>query len=210
MILCVTARHDPNDMHPDEVTVQEMKRALTTLTGIQVIDVREEDEWRIAKVEGTTLLPLSQLAGGILSWIPINPTTCTARQVCDRQGFGIPQATGFWGAQECSGRHFAGRVKSIPACPLTNSEKWPCLGPRTSINQSTRAMGLRREARERAVQFLFQHDMNPVVTEDLPHHLNHFWETHQLSESGYEKERLPGGVKSSYRRPLPEIFLGVC
>ena len=24
----VTARHDPNDMHPDEVTVQEMKRAL--------------------------------------------------------------------------------------------------------------------------------------------------------------------------------------
>ena len=48
-------------------------------------------------------------------------------------------------------------------------------------------MGLRREARERAVQFLFQHDMNPVVTEDLPHHLNHSWETHQLSESGYEK-----------------------
>ena len=59
----VTARHDPNDMHPDEVTVQEMKRALDDpQSGIQVIDVREEDEWRIAKVEGTTLLPLSQLA----------------------------------------------------------------------------------------------------------------------------------------------------
>ncbi len=59
----VTARHEPNDMHPDEVTVQEMKRALDDpQSGIQVIDVREEDEWRIAKVEGTTLLPLSQLA----------------------------------------------------------------------------------------------------------------------------------------------------
>ena len=55
----VTARHDPNDMHPDEVTVQEMKRALDDpQSGIQVIDVREEDEWRIAKVEGTTLLRL--------------------------------------------------------------------------------------------------------------------------------------------------------
>ncbi|MGA0436489.1 MAG: molybdopterin-synthase adenylyltransferase MoeB [Limisphaerales bacterium] len=59
----VTASHDPNDMHPDEVTVQEMKRALDDpQSGIQVIDVREEDEWRIARVEGTTLLPLSQLA----------------------------------------------------------------------------------------------------------------------------------------------------
>ena len=59
----VTATHDPNDMHPDEVTVQEMKRALEDpQSGIQVIDVREEDEWRIAKVEGTTLLPLSRLA----------------------------------------------------------------------------------------------------------------------------------------------------
>ena len=54
-------------------------------------------------------------------------------------------------------------------------------------------MGLRREARERAVQFLFQHDMNPIVTEELPHHLNHFWETHQLSESGYEKGKATWG-----------------
>ena len=51
----VTARHDPNDMHPDEVTVQDNEAALDDpQSGIQVIDVREEDEWRIAKVEGTT------------------------------------------------------------------------------------------------------------------------------------------------------------
>ena len=36
-------------------------------------------------------------------------------------------------------------------------------------------MGKRREARERAVQFLFQHDLNP--SEDLDQALNQFWET---------------------------------
>jgi N utilization substance protein B len=36
-------------------------------------------------------------------------------------------------------------------------------------------MGKRREARERAVQFLFQHDLNPP--EDLPRALDHFWQS---------------------------------
>jgi sulfur-carrier protein adenylyltransferase/sulfurtransferase len=49
-------------MHPDEVTVQDMKRALETpALGIQVVDVREPDEFQIARVAGTTLLPLSEL-----------------------------------------------------------------------------------------------------------------------------------------------------
>jgi len=48
--------------HPDEVTVQEMKRALDNpALGIRVVDVREPDEWACAHVAGTTLLPLSQL-----------------------------------------------------------------------------------------------------------------------------------------------------
>ena len=34
-------------------------------------------------------------------------------------------------------------------------------------------MGTRRQARERAVQFLFQHDHNPP--EDLAGTLEHFW-----------------------------------
>ena len=48
--------------HPDEVTVQDMKRALDNPSlGIQVVDVREPDEFQIARVTGTTLLPLSEL-----------------------------------------------------------------------------------------------------------------------------------------------------
>jgi adenylyltransferase/sulfurtransferase len=50
------------DMHPDEVTVQDMKRALDNPTlGIKVIDVREPDEYEIAHVDGVPLLPMSQL-----------------------------------------------------------------------------------------------------------------------------------------------------
>jgi adenylyltransferase/sulfurtransferase len=49
-------------MHPDEVTVQDMKRALETpALGIHVVDVREPAEFEIARIAGTTLLPLSEL-----------------------------------------------------------------------------------------------------------------------------------------------------
>jgi N utilization substance protein B len=40
-------------------------------------------------------------------------------------------------------------------------------------------MGKRREARERAVQFLFQHDLNPP--EKLDDALDHFWNTQQTA-----------------------------
>lgn len=50
-------------MHPDEVTVQEMKEALDNpKLGIKVIDVREPNEQQIARVEGVPLMPMSQLA----------------------------------------------------------------------------------------------------------------------------------------------------
>jgi adenylyltransferase/sulfurtransferase len=52
-----------NPMHPDEVTVQDLKQALDNpALGIKVIDVREPDEYRLAHIEGVPLLPLSQLA----------------------------------------------------------------------------------------------------------------------------------------------------
>jgi molybdopterin/thiamine biosynthesis adenylyltransferase/rhodanese-related sulfurtransferase len=53
----------PNtSMHADEVTVQDMKRALEQPElGIGVIDVREPGEHCIAHVEGVELLPLSSL-----------------------------------------------------------------------------------------------------------------------------------------------------
>ena len=48
--------------NPDEVTVQEMKRALDDpKLGIKIIDVREPDEYQIARVNGVALFPLSVL-----------------------------------------------------------------------------------------------------------------------------------------------------
>ena len=47
---------------PDEVTVQDMKKALDNpKLGIKVVDVREPDEYKIARVKGVPLLPLSEL-----------------------------------------------------------------------------------------------------------------------------------------------------
>ena len=46
-------------------------------------------------------------------------------------------------------------------------------------------MGKRREARERAVQFLFQHDLNPP--EDLPAALEHFWESQRAAAIAEDK-----------------------
>lgn len=48
--------------NPDEVTVQDMKKALDDpKLGIRVIDVREPDEYEIARIEGVPLVPLSTL-----------------------------------------------------------------------------------------------------------------------------------------------------
>jgi adenylyltransferase/sulfurtransferase len=48
--------------NPDEVTVQEMKRALDNpKLGIKILDVREPDEYEIAHIKGVPLLPMSVL-----------------------------------------------------------------------------------------------------------------------------------------------------
>ena len=41
-------------------------------------------------------------------------------------------------------------------------------------------MGKRREARERTIQFLFQHDMNPPT--DLEKALDHFWDSQRMTK----------------------------
>src|SRR5207344_2006287 len=47
---------------PDEVSVQDMKRALNDKSlNIHVIDVREPDEYQIAHIEGVKLIPLGTL-----------------------------------------------------------------------------------------------------------------------------------------------------
>ena len=49
-------------MHPDEVTVHDLKQALNNpKLGIQVLDVREPDEYQIARINGACLVPLSTL-----------------------------------------------------------------------------------------------------------------------------------------------------
>ncbi len=59
---------------PDEVTVHEMKRALENpQLGITVLDVREPDECQIAKVQGTVLVPLSQLERRAAELDPAKP-----------------------------------------------------------------------------------------------------------------------------------------
>jgi molybdopterin/thiamine biosynthesis adenylyltransferase/rhodanese-related sulfurtransferase len=59
---CGIVPEPENTGNPDEVTVQDMKQALDNPTlGIKVVDVREPDEYEIAKVPGVPLLPLRQL-----------------------------------------------------------------------------------------------------------------------------------------------------
>ena len=53
---------EPTTANPDEVTVQDMKKALDDpRLGIKVIDVREPFEFEIAHIDGVPLLPMSQL-----------------------------------------------------------------------------------------------------------------------------------------------------
>src|SRR5438105_3111271 len=62
MFCGINPKAESHDMHPDEVTVQDLKRALDDpKLGIKVIDVREPDEYQIAHIEGATLVPLSSL-----------------------------------------------------------------------------------------------------------------------------------------------------
>src|ERR1022692_2562546 len=59
---CGIVPEPENTGNPDEVTVQDMKQALDNpALGIKVVDVREPDEYEIAKVAGVPLLPLSEL-----------------------------------------------------------------------------------------------------------------------------------------------------
>jgi adenylyltransferase/sulfurtransferase len=61
-------------MHPDEVTVHELKRALDNpQLGIQVLDVREPAEHRIARINGARLVPLSTLSEQFTDLDPNQP-----------------------------------------------------------------------------------------------------------------------------------------
>lgn len=61
-IFCGIQPEPEHNGNPDEVTVQEMKKALDNPNlGIKVIDVREPDEYEIAHITGVPQIPLSQI-----------------------------------------------------------------------------------------------------------------------------------------------------
>ena len=55
-------------------------------------------------------------------------------------------------------------------------------------------MGQRREARERAVQFLFQHDLNPY--DNLDEALDQFWDSQRAPAIAGERAAATWGVKT--------------
>ncbi len=63
-------------------------------------------------------------------------------------------------------------------------------------------MGKRREARERAVQFLFQHDLNPP--EDLNRALDEFWDTQRAAAIAEEKGAATWGQEAELPPPTAE------
>lgn len=60
-------------------------------------------------------------------------------------------------------------------------------------------MGKRREARERAVQFLFQHDLNPP--ENLDQALGQFWDSQRAAVIAGEKGAATWGQKPDFPPP---------
>ena len=69
-------------------------------------------------------------------------------------------------------------------------------------------MGQRREARERAVQFLFQHDLNPI--EDLDLALAQFWNSQRSAALAEDKAAATWGEKTELPPPsVEEIALRV-
>jgi N utilization substance protein B len=63
-------------------------------------------------------------------------------------------------------------------------------------------MGKRREARERAVQFLFQYDLNPA--EDLDRALDEFWESQRAAAIAGEKAPATWGEAVELPPPTSE------
>src|SRR5256885_1602513 len=58
----ITPEPETPASNPDEVSVQEMQRAMDNpKLGIKILDVREPDEYQIAHIEGVPLFPLSTI-----------------------------------------------------------------------------------------------------------------------------------------------------
>ena len=126
-------------MHPDEVTVQDLKRALDNpQLGIQVIDVREPDEYQIAHINGVRLLPLSTLPQRFTELDPNQPYyhPLQGRRALP-EGAAIPARAGLQAPQERQGRHHRlvrrnrphrAEVLTRDAGQITWRRSWACGG----------------------------------------------------------------------------------
>ena len=126
-------------MHPDEVTVQDMKRALDNpQLGIQVIDVREPDEYEIARINGVPLLPLSTLAQRFTELDPNQSyyLHCKAG-VRSLKALQFLRAAGLQTPQERQGRHHrlvrrnrphGAEILTRDAGQITRWRSWACGG----------------------------------------------------------------------------------
>lgn len=87
---------------------------------------------------------------------------------------------------------------------LSGFMPWKIFIPQGRILRHCGSMGKRREARERAVQFLFQHDLNPPV--DLDRALNEFWESQRAA--AIAEEKAPATWGQSVDLPPPTVEEG--
>lgn len=58
------------------VTPDELRDRIAAREELVLLDVREPREWRIARVEGSLLIPLGELAGRAHELDPARPTVC--------------------------------------------------------------------------------------------------------------------------------------
>jgi rhodanese-related sulfurtransferase len=64
----------PNEVELPQIRVGELKRLRDEGTPHVLLDVREEHEWKFARIEGARLLPLSRLARELTAALPADLT----------------------------------------------------------------------------------------------------------------------------------------
>ena len=64
----------PNEVELPQIGVEELKRLRDQGMPHVLLDVREEHEWRLARIEGARLLPLSRLARELTAALPADLT----------------------------------------------------------------------------------------------------------------------------------------
>ena len=126
--------------NPDEVTVQDMKKALDDpKLGIKVIDVREPDEYEIAHVDGVPLIPLEPAAAALhrarSEHADLPPLQ--DRRALD-EGPRIPAPAGLQVREERQGRHQRVERRDRPQRAEVLTGDPPSRGPRNDGHRARR------------------------------------------------------------------------